>query len=244
MLRISALTAGLAAVIAIASSDAVAARACDERVVGSCPSEPIAPATDASAGAADTPQAASARPARERSVKRVRRSVRYARYSRRAERRAERRRAAPAIRAARRQTAPVEPELETEQGQDAPVGNGVAAAQPVPETAPILPPVFAPASFARAGNVGADPAWPTQAPEAATAAPPRAAPALSAPPPAVATTTNAAAGAPPAAAEQAETRPPRVASAPAEQPDGSWLRVVFVAFGGLLAAGSVLRLLV
>jgi hypothetical protein len=259
MFRIS-VWAGMALLFALPFGSASAARNCDERVLGSCAAEPLAEPADTNAGAANTVQTApSVRANRERSYRRARRSIRYARHSRRAERR----KAAIVLRSARPRAVAVAPAAEKggpragkmfdarPTGETDVVRAPPQASAAKPESAPILPPAFTASKPADAANTGADPLWSAQRTEpgpSGTLEPPRAA----AQPTASAVVAEApqpqtAASAVPissASVQPPATTAPSVASAPAEQADGGLLRTLFIALGGLLAAGSLARLFV
>jgi hypothetical protein len=258
MFRISA-WAGMALLIVVPFGSAYAARNCDERVVGSCAAEPLVEPADTNAAAASTAQTGtSVRAGRERSYKRTRRSIRYAKRSRRAERR----KSAVVSRLAGPRTVAVAPAVES----DSPSAAKMVAAKPreteaspappqasaaKPEGAPILPPAFTAPKAADAANVGADPLWSAQASgpgtpgtlESTRAATHLAAPAAAAEPPQP-QTGGSAIPASSGIGQPAASAAPSAASAPAEQPDAALLRTVFIALGGLLAAGSLARLFV
>jgi hypothetical protein len=229
MYRIGAVTA-CAAVLVCCTFGTASAVACDERVVGSCPIEPI---VEAAASAAETATPlAYARAGKERGVRRARRASRYSR-------RAERRRPAKVVQVARTRQEVPPPRQETAEPAAAP-----AAITILPTVAAILPP-----TFVRDANVDGpklEAGWNAVALAQATAGTGK--------PGSSRETSDQATKESPGlvqvADNSAEPAPPRAelmqasASAPPESAETPWLRFAVLAFGGLLAFGSAIRLFV
>jgi hypothetical protein len=253
MHRIVAVTACAAMLAGI--TFAASAANCDQRIAGSCPIEPIVEQADATAETAPVKPSANARAGKERNARRARLSSRHPS-------RAERRRTAAAVaKAMAREQARVrvapqrqqQPEArpQRQQAEAEPQQRvQVVAASPVNATAPavtaILSPTFIQTTDLRAPKLEAGSLAVADAPAQATAA---AEPAAAATSP---ETTGQAAPEPPASggADAADAGPPRsepiqaAASAPSGPADAPWLRFAVIAFGGLLAFGSAIRLFV
>jgi hypothetical protein len=242
MYRIVAVTACTAV---FAGLTFAAAATCDERIAGSCPIEPIVEQTEANPEPAAAQPLAYARAGKERSVQRGRRASRPPS-------RAERRRTSVAVaRAIVREREPPRQQGRVEQQQR-------VEAPPPPVTAAlaadttILSPNFVQTTELRrprpeAGSlVVADAAVQVTDPAQAQTTP-------SSEPAAAAATSGQAAPEPPAptagaahAADvvQVENVPVQAAAVLPGPVDSPWVRFAFLAFGGLLALGSAIRLFV
>jgi hypothetical protein len=244
MYRIIAVTAS-AAVLAGMTFVCASATSCDQRVAGSCPIEPIVEQADAAPEAATARPIANARAGKERSARRLRPAARHPS-------RAERRRTARAVaKELARERTPVR--VAQSQEAETPAEPPVTAAAPA--AAPALAPMFVPTTDWQAPKLDTAAMTAVAAPALSTTAPPTqaAGEAQSAEVEAKIDTTGQAAPeprAPSEAAANAAGAQPRVepaqaamtaAPAPADAP---WLRFAFVAFGGLLALGSAIRLFV
>jgi hypothetical protein len=247
MYRIVAITAG-GAMLAGITMGAASAATCDRRIAGSCPIEPIAAPANASVEAAPAKPRAHARTGKQRSVRRAGRSARHLSS-------AERRRTAAIV--ARAMEREQRREREPSRADRQPRAE-TAAASPVATTPPAVAPVLTPTlvqtvDVRRPRPEASAPAVPdaqaaaTTVPEQrATAAPEQQAAATEnvdqapAPPPAIAQAGDrAAASAPP----QSELIRASVSGPPVDD-SPPWLRFAFLAFGGLLALGSAIRLFV
>jgi hypothetical protein len=245
MYRIVAITAG-SAMLAGITLGAASAATCDRRSAGSCPTEPVAAPADVSAASAKP--RAQARTGKQRSVRRPGRSDRHLSSAER------RRTAAIVARAmAREQERRGERELgraERQQRAEAPAASPAAA---TPPPVALMPTLVQTVEVRRARPDANAPAVPDAQAAAATAPEQRATAApeqrvattenvgqTPAPPPAIAQAGNSAAASGPPQGESIR------ASVPGLPADDSppWLRFAFLAFGGLLALGSAIRLCV
>ena len=245
MYRLVAITAG-GAMLAGITLGAASAATCGQRVAGSCPAEPVAAPTEASAAAAKP--RAQARSGKQRSVRRPGRSARHLSSAER------RRTAAIVARAmAREQERRGEREqgrAERQQGAETPAASPAAA--PSPPVA--LTPTLVQTVEVRRARPDANAPAVADAQAAAAAAPEQRA--TAAPEQRATTTENVGQGPAPAPAiaqagdSAAASGPPHGesirASVPGLPTDDSppWLRFAFLAFGGLLALGSAIRLCV
>jgi hypothetical protein len=250
MYRIVAVMA-CAAVLAGLTFTPASAVTCDDRVAGSCPIEPVVEQAEANADAVSVKPLAYARADKERGVRRARRASRTLS-------RGERRRTATAVaRALAREREPVRAaprrqqiQVEPQQSVEAPAASLANAAAPAAAT--ILAPNFVQTIDLRrprldaSSLVVADASAQVAAAQAQTTA-------VSEPGTSVETSGQAAPEPPSLAAgagTTADVGQPRsepaqmAAAAPPAPADGPWLRFAFLAFGGLLALGSAIRLFV
>jgi hypothetical protein len=250
MYRMVAVTACAAVLVGITFATASAVT-CDERIAGSCPIEPIVEQAEANDDAVSVRPLAYARAGKERGVRRARRASRtLSRDERRRTAavvaRALAREREPSQAAPRRQRVQVEPQ----QSLDAPGAPLANASSPAAAT--ILSPNFVQTIDLRrprldtSSLVVADASAQVAAAQAQTTA-------VSEPTASIETSGRAAPEPPSlagAAGRTADVGQPRsdpvqaAAGAPPDPADAPWLRFAFLAFGGLLALGSAIRLFV
>jgi hypothetical protein len=251
MYRIVAVTACAAMLAGGLAFGTASAATCDERIAGSCPIEPIPEEVDANAEAAAARPLAYARAGKEGGVRRARRASRSLS-------RAERRRTAAAVASAiAREREPVRVEPQRQRAQVEPRRPDVqlapqpslayTAVSPVAASPPTVARMLSP-TFIQTTDLVEPTLEPSliaildeQATRAVASEPALAMSAQAASePPAPATGSAGAANvgqAPSAAVQAAATEPAGTADAP-------WLRFAFLAFGGLIALGSAIRLFV
>jgi hypothetical protein len=238
MYRIVAIAAG-AAMFAGMTTGAVSAGSCDQRIAGSCPIEPIVQQAEPSVEAAPARPLVQARAGKERSVRRGRHGPRHLSRSER------RRTARNVARELARERAPVKVAARRQQVEAAPQPRAEAPAAPANATEPgaatILSPNLVQTVELRRPRLDAGLMAVPSPPTGPTAAEPaentgQAAP--EPPVPSVAADNATDAG-------QARVEPVRAAaSGSSDALDLPWLRFAFLAFGGLLALGSAIRLFV